>query len=239
MTRVVLLEQMKAFTVESVKDLLLPVPPPHVEDVADDDQDDFFDEEDVAEEGRNTKKGGHSHRKHHHPPPLPRAANVFLTALPEKKSAINEAPYILHQVIKSKDFQPPGELPRSEIVLRSVFCVYHENGEEGGLSLLNLMERLRIAMLRKHVVGRQFTIDLTAGLETLVYSNTEPPPHGTAPFYLGEMITTWKTPIIEREVNYGKKGYNNIREPGPGAACDRIQTGAVHGFYEQSTDPED
>lgn len=230
MTRVILLEQMNAFTEESVKDLLLLVPPPHVEDVAEDDQDDFFDEERDAEDGDS------SDVKPPPPPPPPRAANVFLTALPEKNSAVNEAPYILHQVIKSRDFQQPGERPRSEIVLRSVFCVYHENGEEGGLALLNLMERLRIAMLRKGVVGKQFALDLTAGVETLVYSNTEPPPYGTAPFYLGEMITTWKTPITEREVQYGKKGYSNIREPGTGAAGDRIGPGAAHGQYGIGTE---
>lgn len=225
MTRVILMEQMKAFTEESVKDLLLPVPPPHVEDVAEDDQEDFFDEEHDAEDR------GNSDAKPPLPPPPHRAANVFLTALPEKKSGVNEVPYILHQVIKSRDFQPPGERPRSEIVLRSVFCAYHENGEEGGLALLNLMERLRIAMLRKGMVGKQFTLDLTAGMETLVYSNTEPPPDGTAPFYFGEMITTWKCPIIKGEVPYGKEGYSNIRQPSPGAACDRIGQGAAHGFY--------
>lgn len=230
MTRVILLEQMKAFTEESVKDLLLPVPPPHVEDVAEDDPEDLFDEDSGAVEDTAAESNDAPVKE---PPPL-RPANVFLTALPEKNSAVNEAPYILHQVIKSRDLQPPGERPHSEIILRSVFCVYHENGEEGGLALLNLMERLRIAMLRQGVVGKQFALDLTAGVETLVYSNTEPPPYGTAPFYLGEMITTWKCPMIEREVQYGKKGYSNIREPGPGAGhgqpCDgRFLGGVVPG----------
>lgn len=227
MTRVVLLEQMKAFTEETVKDLLLPVPPPHVEDVEEGSQEDFFDEESGAEEDDSKESENSADEEFSFSPPPPRAASVFRTALPEKNSALKEAPYILHQVIKSRDFQMPGELPRSEIVLRSVFCVYHENGEEGGLALLNLMERLRIAILRKRVVGGQFTIDLAAGLETLVYSNTEPPPYGTAPFYLGEIITTWKSPIIKGEVHYGKEGYSNIKRPGaggtpgPGNACGR------------------
>lgn len=155
MTRVVLLEEMKAFTVETVKDLLLPVPPPHVED--EEEPGDLLDEEIEAEEDEGAEdEDTEDEPDVEPPPPPPRAASVFRTALPERNSAISEAPYVLHQVIKSRDVQPPGELPHSEIVLRTVFCVYHENREEGGLALLNLMERLRIAILRKRVIGRQF-----------------------------------------------------------------------------------
>ena len=60
--------------------------------------------------------------------------------------------------------------------------------------LLNLMERLRISLLRQIVIGDQFQLDLKAGLETLVY------PDDTAPYYAGEMISTWKIPAIQREV---------------------------------------
>ena len=87
--------------------------------------------------------------------------------------------------------------------MRSAFCVYNENEEEGGLMLLNLMERLRIALLRKVVIGRQFKLDLEAGLDTLVYDTAGRPTH---PYYLGEMISVWKLPhTIEREVPYGKE----------------------------------
>lgn len=215
MTRVMLMEQLKAFTEETIRDLLLPVPPPEyvedsVESVAEYDETESGLSETVAEQP-------------------PRAAQVFLTALPERNSATKEAPYVLHQILKSTDICRPGELPATTIVARTVFCVYHENGQEGGMVLLNLMERLRIALLRQGVVGKQFKLDLSAGVETVVYPDTGPPPRGTAPYYLGEMITTWKTIFIEREVNYGKKGYSNIRESGPG--CDQIGSGAVHGQY--------
>ena len=60
--------------------------------------------------------------------------------------------------------------------------------------LVNLMERLRISLLRKVVIGGQFQLDLEAGLETLIY------PDDTAPYYAGEMISTWKLPSVEREV---------------------------------------
>lgn len=184
MTRIILLEKMRDFTEKAVKGLLLPIPPPDVLEVK---EVELFDED-----------SGSALRKP--PPPPPRPVRVFLTALPEKSSAVMAAPYILHQAVKSRDLYPAGGPPRSEIVLRSVFCVYHDDGEAGGLALLGLMERLRIALLRQRVLGRQFSLDLAAGVETLVYSNTEPPPYGTAPFYLGEMITTWKCPTVFPEL---------------------------------------
>lgn len=123
-----------------------------------------------------------------------RAANVHKMRLPDSSAATKKAPYILHQVLTGKDQQPPGNNAESKTVIRSIFCVYNDNEEEGSLMLLNLMERLRIDLLKSVVVGNQFTLDLEAGLETLVY------PEDTAPYYAGEMISTWKMPAIEREV---------------------------------------
>ena len=62
--------------------------------------------------------------------------------------------------------------------------------------LLNLMERLRIALLERVVIGQQCTLDLQAGLETLVY------PDDTAPYFAGEMVSTWKLPAVQRKVDY-------------------------------------
>ncbi|MBR2131399.1 MAG: hypothetical protein IJ955_02480 [Oscillospiraceae bacterium] len=171
MTKVVLLEQLKLFTEDTVKDLLLPV---------------AMQEKDIE-------------------PPPPRAAQVFRTRLPDSKAAKKKAPYILHQIITGKDTHAPSNRPDAETVVRTIFCVHHEDEQEGGLALLNLMERLRIELLRQRVIGRQFRLDLEAGLETLVY------PDDTAPYYAGEMISTWKLPTIEREVQYGKEGNGNFK----------------------------
>lgn len=62
--------------------------------------------------------------------------------------------------------------------------------------LLNLMERLRISLLRDPLIhdGGQFQLDLQTGLETMVY------PDDTAPYFIGEMASTWIMPRIKREV---------------------------------------
>ena len=123
-----------------------------------------------------------------------RAADVYKMRLPDSKSAQKKAPYIIHQVINSKDIQPEGEDVSSSTVVRSIFGVYNDNEEEGALMLLNLMERLRIYLLKQVVIGGQFQLDLKAGLESLVY------PDDTAPYYAGEMLSTWILPAVEREV---------------------------------------
>jgi hypothetical protein len=123
-----------------------------------------------------------------------RAADIHLMRLPDSSAAQKKAPYIIHQIITGKDSQLPGYNVDSTAMIRSIFCVYNDNEEEGGLMLLNLMERLRIRLLRQVIIGNQFQLDLTAGLETFIY------PDDTAPYYAGEMVSTWKLPAIKREV---------------------------------------
>lgn len=161
MTRVILLEELKKFTLEATKDIVMPVEPQ---------------EEDIG-------------------PPAPRPAQVFGMNLPDGASYQREAPYILHQIINSKDVHPPGQIqPIGTAIIRSVFCVYHEDGQEGGLLLLNLMERVRIALMKQVVIGGQFTLDLREGLDALFYTEK------TAPFYGGEMISQWRMKSIGREL---------------------------------------
>ena len=127
----------------------------------------------------------------------PRAAEVHKMNLPDMTSVRSKAPYIIHQVIGIKDVQQPGQKDQALCTIRTVFCVYHPNAEEGGLALLNLMERLRIAILRKCVLDSRYVLDKNAGLDVGTYDAQD-----TQPFYLAEMISTWKMPAIKQEVSY-------------------------------------
>lgn len=149
------------------------------------------------------------------PSPPPRSPGVYRMRLPQFRDAVQKAPYILHQVITGKDAQAAGMMvPEASAVVRTVFCVYHEDEEEGALAVLNLMERMRIALLEQVVIGKQFKLDLKAGLETLAYP--EEGDSRAAPYYLGEMLSTWELPGIERKTPYGEKGHSNIQSGGPG-----------------------
>ena len=126
-----------------------------------------------------------------------RPADVYLMRLPDGSSATKKAPYIIHQLLTSKDQQPSGERVQSSASVRSIFVVYNDDEQEGGLMLLNLMERLRIELLRTGVLDNRFSLDLSEGLEYMVYPDTD-----TAPYYAGEMSSTWKLIPVQREVDF-------------------------------------
>jgi hypothetical protein len=125
---------------------------------------------------------------------VPRPAEVHLMRLPDSRAAKKKAPYIIHQVITGKDAQPEGTRGSATVDVRSVFCVYDDDEESGGLALLGLMERVRIRFLEKVIIGGQFQLDVSEGIEAVIY------PDDSAPYYAGEMISTWIIPYVQRKV---------------------------------------
>lgn len=126
--------------------------------------------------------------------PTMRAAKVHLMRLPNSRTWEKKAPYIIIQVLTGIDQQLEGQREDSAVVVRFVFCLYCENEQEGALNLMNLMERLRIALLKKRVIGGRFRLDLTEGVETMIYGEEKPQ------YFGGEMVTTWHIPAVQREV---------------------------------------
>lgn len=121
-----------------------------------------------------------------------RAAEVHKMRLPDKDGETARIPYVLLQFIKNTDNQEEGQHPESVCMVRIVAATYSEDGEEGALCVLNLLDRIRIALLRDGVIAERFM--LKPPLEMIVY------PDSTPPYYLGEMMSEWKMPIIESEV---------------------------------------
>lgn len=180
MTPVVLLTALKQFIEENTKDIILSVRPVKNKTIS---------------EPRPKRK----------PPEPPedaiteRAPEVHLMRLPDKDAETNRIPYILLQFLTGTDEHKPAEQPDSECKVRIVVATYSEDGGEGATDLLNVLTRIRIALLKAGEVGNQFL--LRKPLEYIVY------PDETNPYYLGEMLTIWEMPIIQREVyiNYGEK----------------------------------
>lgn len=121
-----------------------------------------------------------------------RPPEVYKMRLPDKDAETKRIPYVLLQYIKSTDSQEPGEQPESVCMVRIVAATYSENGEEGAQCVLNLLTRIKIAFLRDGLIAERFL--LRQPIEMIVY------PDSTPPYYLGEMITEWRMPIIESEV---------------------------------------
>jgi len=168
MTRLDFLNSMKRFTEEIMKDLMLPVR--------------------AQEDGEDT---------------IYRPPAVYRMRLPDMGATDKKAPYILHQLVTGDDEQKAGQRDGSMVLLRSVFCVYHPmpfdnpDEEEGMLSLVEVMERWRIGVLRTRLLDGRYKLDLDAApLEALYY------PDNMAPYYIGEFASNWRMPEISQDTKY-------------------------------------
>lgn len=177
MTRITLLEELKKFTEIACKDLLQPYQRENRKKVKN------------SETGEMEKvcEGAEI-----------QPVKVFLHCFSDTKT-LRTAPCILHKIVTGKDFINEINKHRqfcSIAVVRTGFCAYGENGE-GGELLLNMMERLRVALLKEQRLAHgQFMLDIENGLETLVYTETDK----AKPYALGEMVSVWYIPPITREL---------------------------------------
>lgn len=122
-----------------------------------------------------------------------RAVEVYKMGLPEPDDVQQKVPYILVKFLTGADEKKPGEPEEGSCKVRIIFAVYSENGQDGPLALLNLILRVRSELKRAGTIGGgQFVLNLP--LEYIVYQDTTPP------YYMGEMITNWSIPVVQRDV---------------------------------------
>lgn len=124
--------------------------------------------------------------------PKERPAEVHLMNLPKKEDETQQVPYILIKYLTGKDEQPAGQQTDSGCMVRVIIATYAEDAEEGGMALLNVISRIRYHLLKDRLLAHQFQLDNP--LESIIY------PEDTRPYYLGELMTSWSLPSIEREV---------------------------------------
>lgn len=122
-----------------------------------------------------------------------RAPQVHRMRLPNSERAKEYAPYVLIQAVDAEDAQQPGEQLSASVGVRLVFAVYDSDEPRGALALVEVMERVRIGLLRDVVIGGQFELDLTRNLQMAVYDQI------LAPYYAGELTAVFKRPEVKRE----------------------------------------
>ncbi|MBQ0067554.1 MAG: hypothetical protein KBS60_05190 [Phascolarctobacterium sp.] len=121
-----------------------------------------------------------------------RAAAVYTHGLPEADDAQQKVPYILLKFLTGVDEKQAGEPEESNCKIRIIFAVYSEDGQAGPLLLLNLILRVRSELKKAGLINGQFALDLP--LEYIVYQDTTPP------YYMGEIMTNWSIPTVQREI---------------------------------------
>lgn len=121
-----------------------------------------------------------------------RAAKVYKMGLPEKDDSTQQIPYILLKVLTGEDGKEDLQPKSSKVRVRMLVAVYSQDGERGPLALLNLILRIRERLQKQHIIGGRFCLEYP--FEYIIYQDTTPP------YYMGEIMTIWSIPSIEREV---------------------------------------
>jgi hypothetical protein len=131
-----------------------------------------------------------------------RAANIYKMRLPDEQSILDKVPYILLQVLASEDMQEEGQNPISYCKIRIVIVTYSADYSKGAIDVLNLTERIRIALLKQRTIGGKYKLDMP--VERIIYNDDQ------APYFDGELMTNWFLPPIQQEVDYGFYGDREI-----------------------------
>ncbi len=121
-----------------------------------------------------------------------RAPEVFLMNLPDENAQKDRAPYVVLQFLNGNDAQEEGQEEESVCNIRVVVCAYSDDLSEGPMYVLNMLTRLRIALLNDRVLASRYALRMP--VEYLVY------PDNPAPFFFGEMMTVWEIPTIKRRI---------------------------------------
>ena len=129
----------------------------------------------------------------------------YLMRLPDVENADKLAPYFIIQPGKSYHIQKPGDEPRFFVPVRMVFCTYCDDNERGEVELMNIMERIRIRLLKDVTFGGSFMLDVNEPLEL------EPYYEDLGSYHAGELRGTFVLPPIIREVEGFGKDQNRIR----------------------------
>lgn len=123
-----------------------------------------------------------------------RAADIYKMRLQDSSDPYKKVPYILVRVFSGTDQQNEGRRPESTAVIRMTFTTYNNRDEGvGELMLLNLMERVRIGLEKRVIIGDLYELNLKEGITFDIYDGIK------APYFAGEMVTVWNLPAIQRE----------------------------------------
>lgn len=120
-----------------------------------------------------------------------RAPEVHLMNLPERSDWYSRIPYVLIQFLNSKDKYNKDEKDRQSTAdIRMLIATYCEDGEDGGLQVLEIIERIRIHLESGMLLDQNYMLQMPFDAE--VY------PDDTGNYFLGEINMTWSIPIVER-----------------------------------------
>lgn len=119
---------------------------------------------------------------------------VYLMNTPTQEDRLGKVPYVVLQYLQGEQIQKAGQRPIATAKIRFILVFYNENQEEGKLQLLNVVSKIQTALLQDGVVAKRYLLE--SPIEHFIY------PEDEFYYYGGEIMTNWRIPATEREVNY-------------------------------------
>lgn len=134
-------------------------------------------------------------QKRPEPEPKQRPPDVYLMNMPERADYLSRVPYLLIQFLSSKDKYDKEDRDRQATAdIRILIATYNRDGQDGGMQVLEIVERIRIHLLSGMLLDGNYM--LTMPFDTEVY------PDDTGNYFLGEINMTWSLPNVERAHYY-------------------------------------
>ena len=116
-----------------------------------------------------------------------RPPKVFKGNLPEKEDKKKAAPYILLKLLTTK-----SDEEERKAMVRIIVVTYSEDKEENYIQCLNVLSRLEKDLLEDVVIADRYLCQKP--IETIMYDED------LEVYQIGEMMTTWELPPIQRNV---------------------------------------
>ncbi|MCD8052256.1 MAG: hypothetical protein LUE89_11370 [Clostridiales bacterium] len=125
--------------------------------------------------------------------PMTRPIEVYKQRLDDPTNAREKIPYILLQILNGEDTRDSNTRePEASVTVRAIIAIYERDPSEGALALINIVEKLRMDLLRTGVIGGAY--EILEPFEYLFY------PEDTIPYHVAELSTTWRIGTVERVV---------------------------------------
>jgi hypothetical protein len=124
--------------------------------------------------------------------PRTRAIEIYKQRMPSASDAKEKVPYVLLQMLNGSDDEKASGEQEHKASIRVIVTIFDWDPQQGALSLLNIVEKLRFDLLKAGIIGDRFT--LLKPFEFLIY------PDDTIPYHVAELSTVWGIPAVEREI---------------------------------------
>ena len=120
-----------------------------------------------------------------------REVRVYKQVMPDPEEDNQKVPYILLTILNGSD----GE-SESVVTVRVVITIFDDDPEDGKALLLHIVEKLRLELLKKRVVGERYRLVVSDKhpFEYLFY------PDDSGLYHLAELSMTWTIPQVDEEI---------------------------------------